>query len=312
MILQVFAAIIPVFLILAAGAVFHRFAWIDPAAESGLMRLNLNLFFPSFIIGKVIGDPVLRNVGTVAWSIASGYLVVAIGILLSGLAAGLLRFRTGEGRRTFTVVTAIQNYGFVALPVLVALFGDGPIGVLFLHGMGVELAMWTLGVMVLRGLSLSGLRSVVNGPCIAVFSGLLLHYLGAEHWMPGPILVTFRSLGTCAVPIALFAVGAAIASQAEMEPWSLQPRTVIGAGLMRLAAIPVAILALAYVLPVEPEIKKVLLVQAAMPAAVFPIILTRLYGGHPATAIQIVLSTTIISLGTMPMILKWGARWLEL
>jgi predicted permease len=312
MILHVFLAIIPVFLMVATGALFHRFAWIQPEVETGLMRLNLNLFFPSFILGKVIGDPVLRNPGTVAWSILSGYLVVAIGLILSGLAAELLRFRTGQGKRTFTVVTAIQNYGFVALPVLSSLFGEGPIGVLFLHGMGVELAMWTLGVMILRGFSQANWRSVVNGPCIAVVSGLLLHYLGAEHWLPGPILVTFRSLGTCAVPIALFAIGAAIASQAELEAWMFQPRTVFGAGLMRLGLIPAAMLGLAHALPVEPEIKKVLLVQAAMPAAVFPIILTRLYGGHPATAIQIVLSTTILSLGTMPVILKWGARWLSL
>jgi len=81
---------------------------------------------------------------------------------------------------------------------------------------------------------------------------------------------------------------------------------------MRLAIIPAAMLALAHYLPVNSEIKKVLLVQAAMPAAVFPIILARMYGGHPATAIQIVLATTIFSLGTMPLVLKWGARWLGL
>jgi len=312
MIPQVFQAIIPVFLIVATGAVFHRFNWLDPALETGLMRLNLNLFFPCFILGKVIGDPVLRHVGTVGWSIASGYLVVTIGLLLSGITARLLRFQPGEGQRTFTVATAIQNYGFMALPVLIALFGDGPVGVLFLHGMGVELAMWTLGIMVLRGISQAGWRSMVNAPCVAVLLGLSLHYLGGEFWLPAPILATLKALGTCAVPIALFAIGAAIASQARMEPWSFQPRTVFGSCAMRLAVIPAAMLALAYYLPVTSEIKKVLLVQSAMPAAVFPIILARMYGGHPATAIQIVLGTTIVSLGSMPLVLKWGTRWLEL
>jgi hypothetical protein len=312
MIPQVFQAIIPVFLIVAIGAAFHRFGWLEPAVETGLMRLNLNLFFPAFILGKVIGDPVLKEIGTVAWAIATGYIVVTAGLVLSGIAARLLRFQPGQGQRTFTVVTAIQNYGFIALPVLVALFGEGPLGVLFLHGMGVELAMWTLGVMVLRGVSEAGWRSIVNGPCLAVVLGLTLHYLGGEHWIPAPILSTFRSLGTCAVPIALFAIGAAIASQARMEPWRFQVRTVVGSSVMRLAAIPFVMLAITRSLPLSLEIRQVLLVQAAMPAAVFPIILARMYGGHPATAIQIVLATTVLSLLSMPWILEWGARWLGL
>ncbi|RFC48291.1 MAG: hypothetical protein DVB23_000682 [Verrucomicrobia bacterium] len=312
MIPQIFEAIIPVFLMVLIGAAFHRFGWMAPALETGLMQLNLNLFFPSFILGKVIGDPLLNEFATVGWAIASGYASVAAGLLLSALVARLLLLKPGQGLRTFTVATAIQNYGFMALPVLVALFGEGPLGVLFLHGMGVELAMWTIGVMVLRGISEAGWRSLLNGPCIAVVLGLMLHYVGGAHWMPSALLGTLRSLGSCAVPIALFVIGAAIASQARMEPWKFQARTVLGASFTRLGAIPLVVLAMARYLPLPLEIRQVLLVQAAMPAAVFPIILARMYGGHPATAIQIVLATTILSLGTMPWILKWGARWLGL
>lgn len=309
---ELFQAIVPVFLIVATGAAFLRFGWLDPALETGLMRLNLNLFFPCFILGKVIGDPVLKQIATVGWAIASGYAVVTAGLLLSGLAARALRFQAGQGQRTFTVVTAIQNYGFVALPVLVALFGEAPLGVLFLHGMGVELAMWTLGIMVLQGASQAGWRSVLNGPCLAVVAGLALHYLGGEHWLPGPLLSTFRTLGTCAVPIALFAIGAAIAGQARMERWSFQARTVVGASILRLAVIPAVMLAMARYLPLTLEIRQVMLVQAAMPAAVFPIILARMYGGHPSTAIQIVLATSVLSFGSMPLVIKWGAQWLGL
>ncbi|MBU6301454.1 MAG: AEC family transporter [Verrucomicrobia bacterium] len=312
MIPQILEAILPVFLTVIIGAAFHRFGWMEPAFETGLMRLNLNLFFPCFILGKVIGDPLLSDVGTVGWALATGYASVTAGLVMSALAARLLLFKQGQGQRTFTVVTAIQNYGFMALPVLVALFGEGPLGVLFLHGMGVELAMWTLGVMVLRGLSGAGWRSIVNGPCLAVILGLALHYGGGARWLPGPLLGTLRSLGTCAVPTALFAIGAVIASQARMEPWKFQIRTVLGASVLRLAAIPLVMLLMAHHLPVPVAIKQVLLVQAAMPAAVFPIVLARMYGGHPATAIQVVVVTTMASLGTMPWILKWGARWLGL
>ncbi|MCE2828062.1 MAG: AEC family transporter, partial [Verrucomicrobium sp.] len=60
------------------------------------------------------------------------------------------------------------------------------------------------------------------------------------------------------------------------------------------------------------ELKRVLVVQAAMPAGVFPIVLSRLYGGDPATAVRIVAGTTLLSLVTIPLWIRWGLSWLDL
>jgi hypothetical protein len=43
-----------------------------------------------------------------------------------------------------------------------------------------------------------------------------------------------------------------------------------------------------------------------MPAAVFPIIIARYYGGQPLTAVQIVLSTTTLSVFTSPLWIRAG------
>ena len=71
-------------------------------------------------------------------------------------------------------------------------------------------------------------------------------------------------------------------------------------------------LGLARVLPCSVELKRVLVVQAAMPAGVFPIVLSRLYGGDPATAVRIVAGTTLLSLVTIPLWIRWGLSWLDL
>ena len=65
-------------------------------------------------------------------------------------------------------------------------------------------------------------------------------------------------------------------------------------------------------LPFSTEIKRVLVVQAAMPAGVFPIVLARMYGGDPATAVRIVAGTTLLSLVTIPLWIRWGMAWLGL
>jgi predicted permease len=72
---------------------------------------------------------------------------------------------------------------------------------------------------------------------------------------------------------------------------------------------PLLMLAVARYIPASPEMKQVLIVQAAMPAAVFPIVLARRYGGDPITAIRIVIGTSLVGFITIPLWLRLGMRF---
>jgi hypothetical protein len=73
-----------------------------------------------------------------------------------------------------------------------------------------------------------------------------------------------------------------------------------------------AILGAARFLPLQQELRQVLVVQAAMPAGLTSIMLARMYGGRPAVAVQIVIATTLLSLLTLPWIIAWGSGWVGL
>jgi predicted permease len=68
---------------------------------------------------------------------------------------------------------------------------------------------------------------------------------------------------------------------------------------------------LAAVLPLSPEMRQVLVVQAAMPAGIIPILIARHYGGQTLTAVQVVVGTTVLGLVTTPLWLRLGLAWLE-
>jgi predicted permease len=78
--------------------------------------------------------------------------------------------------------------------------------------------------------------------------------------------------------------------------------------LLRLAIIPIAFLGAAYALPLTMELKRILVIQGAMPAAVFSIMVARLYGGHAPTAVQVIISTTLVSMVTTPFVIAWGLK----
>jgi malate permease and related proteins len=52
-------------------------------------------------------------------------------------------------------------------------------------------------------------------------------------------------------------------------------------------------------------------VQSAMPAAVFPIVLAKMHGGEMPVALRVVLGTSIPSLITIPLWLGWALRFVE-
>ena len=75
---------------------------------------------------------------------------------------------------------------------------------------------------------------------------------------------------------------------------------------------PMVILSLAKFLPVVVEFKQVLLVQAAMPSAVAPIVYARHYGANAAAAMHVAITTSIVAIVTIPVTISLGRVWLGL
>lgn len=94
----------------------------------------------------------------------------------------------------------------------------------------------------------------------------------------------------------------------EKPSWKI----ITGALLVRMLLCPVMIILAAKFIPMATELKEVLLVQASMPAAMVPILLAKIYGGRPGVAVQIVIATTVISIFTLPYIITFGIRYLNL
>jgi predicted permease len=46
-----------------------------------------------------------------------------------------------------------------------------------------------------------------------------------------------------------------------------------------------------------------------MPAAVFPVVMAKHYGGDPATALRVVLATSLVGLITIPLWIRAGMHY---
>lgn len=328
----ILTALVPVFLVIGIGVIAQRRGWLQADLETGVMKLALNLLLPCLIFDLVVGNPALDDPKVVAIAIGFGFSFIVIGFVVSWLIAMLFGLRKGFGRRTFTISAGVQNYGFMALPVVATLFLDGagnpqqgPQALIFIHGLGVELAVWTVGVTILsRGAKQSVVggevsssppwKLLINGPLIAVVVSLVIHFSGVLNAVPEmltqPVDRAAHMLGVCAIPMCLFMIGATIGSLFERRVGRHLWRTAVAGCVARLAILPALMLTAAMFLPLPMELKKVVVVQAGMPAALMPIVIARLYGGHPLTAIQVVLTTMLVCIGTAPLVIGWGIKWI--
>jgi predicted permease len=312
---SILLATLPIYAIVVLGALLRRVRVIVPEMDAGIMKLTIHVLYPCLILDKMLGNATLRDPAVVGWGIGLGFLLISVGIGLAFLVGKLIGLSVGAGLRTFALSSGMQNYGYLAVPILMALFpSGGALGVMFVHNLGVEIALWTVGLMVLSG-TLKSPRRLVNGPMVAVVVGLLLVATGGDaafdpqHGMlAGKTLrIVMTYLGACAFPIALLQTGTVIFDLIGKERLSL--RVSLGGIGVRLLLLPLVFLAAARFLPIALPLKQVLIVQAAMPAAVFPIMMARFFGGRPGVAVEVVLATSAASLVLMPLIIRFGMAW---
>jgi malate permease and related proteins len=309
-ILLILSAIVPVYTIVGIGGFLRQSDILTKVSDKGVMQIVVHLLTPCLILDKTIGHPVMKDAGIVFSSIGVGFGILLISTVIAYFAGGFLGLKRGSGKRTFAVSTSIQNYGYLAIPMIEAVFpDDGAISVLFVHNIGIELAVWTVSLMLLTGFFSISFKTFFKGPIIGVFLGILINFSGLSTEVPGPLLKTFEMLGACTLPIALLLIGTSLHDLWGKEKinWAV----CAGACVTRLCILPAMILGLVYVLPISIPLKQVLIVQAAMPAGMFPIILARYYQGQVGIAAQITLATSVISIVTMPLLLFFGLKLLD-
>ena len=323
--LKILGNVIPLFLLMGVGAVMRRRRVLNEQADQSLVDLMVHLLLPCLILDHVMANEELRHWGNLLWSPLLGFICTSACLMGATLAGRWWGFAETAQLRTFAFVTGIFNYGYIPVPLIDALYGSSALGVLFLFNLGTETAFWTVGFAGFQGHTLfSDWRRVMTTPVRAILLGVSINLitammgvrldeatLDAASWgWPVKILAsTVHLIGLCSIPLAMLLIGATMA-----DFWN-KFRVTQGVGVMTLAVTvrnlvcPAGFVLLAWLLPVSLELKETLVVQAAMPAGVFTLLLTRHHGGSVPVALQVIFATSASAIVTLPLWIHFG-MWL--
>ncbi|MCA9190091.1 MAG: AEC family transporter, partial [Planctomycetales bacterium] len=310
--LHILSTVAGVFLTAGAGAMSRWLGWLTHETDDGLLRLTLRLLFPCMIFHAVAGNAALREPANLLVPPLFGFCACAGGIGLAAACARLPGSWTGlrdtRHRRTFALSVGLFNYGFIPIPLVSLLYHDTipTLGVLFVHNVGVELSIWTVGVLALTGGGArSSWRNIINPPAIAILVALAGNATDATQWIPSAVLQAIKLIGSAAIPMSLLLVGATMIDQwrqADTPPSRGEVIKSAGwAAILRLALLPSAFLSAAYLLPLSVELDRVVVVEAAMTSAIFPVVMARIYDGDSILALRIAIATSLVGIITIPL-----------
>jgi predicted permease len=325
------AAILSLVVIVCAGIFFRRSGRLPQEAEPALIRLTVDLLMPCLIFDRVLKTDAFSIDPQNLWlPPLLGFSFVAIGIFI-GLCIAFLPPRhnglaTWKQRRTFAACVGNYNYGYLPIPLVIAMFPEDArvLGVLFVQNLGVEIAMWTIVLFTFMGtIDRKSFRHLINAPSIAIVLSVSLNLLGNSRFVPTAfhehgapcfdfLLQAIHLLGAAGIPLAIILIGAIFAEHFHREAMKRRLQATLKISfwsiLIRLVMMPVIFILFALGLPCTLEIKQVIIIHGATGSAIFPMALAKHYGGDPKTAFDTIVSNSLLSVLTLPIWIAIGLR----
>jgi len=308
----VVSAVLPVLFTALLGILMRKVNCLTEEADHSLLQVTINLLVPCFIFDKLLGNPAMAEPRNLVLAPLVGLGTVSGGILIALAVAGLSGLSDPNQRRTFGFSAGIYNYGYVPLPLALALFDRETVATLVVHNVGVDFGFWVMGALVFARRDQPIWRKLLRPPIFAIVVTVILNFAGLAPAVPKIVVNTARMVGACAIPMGLILTGAIVADLLKDFHGKGGLRVMSAAVLIRIVLLPVGFLLLARWLPATIELKRVIVLQAAMPAAVFAILASRYFQGHSPTALRVVVGTSVVSFLTIPLWIRLGMQFVGL
>lgn len=228
------------------------------------------------------------------------FLCVAIVVLGCLAIGGFIVRAMGLPESVYLPPIAFANTGNMGLPLLLFAFGDEGLSIGILYMVGTTIMHYTAGIMILS--YRENRFEVFKLPLIyAAALGLLVSMMAIK--IPAPIGRAIDLLGEASIPTMLFSLGYKLSEIEISDVWIsfLFGGLRIGIGfLLGLSAV--------WMLGMKSTAAGVVLIDAAMPPAVFNFVLAEKYRKDSRKVASIITAGTLLSIATTPLLLALVLR----
>ncbi len=295
--MQIADLILPVFAVILTGWFVGYTGYLSRSLSDALIHFAYNIAMPALLIVTIAQEP--------AHSLLNWRFLLAFGggsLLCFLLVFGIMSIQsqTLASRTMHGMTASMTNTGFVALPVLQAIYGPHAVLPAAIATVFVAVVMFPIAVILLelarrdangsyRPPMVTVKHVVLNPMVISTLIGMLLSILGLR--MPAPIAAYFGILADALTPCALFAIGLGLSLDGLRA--NIAPASLLSA--VKLIIMPIIVYGLSVSLGLDPLYTIAAVICAAVPTAKTVYILAGEYRCEEMMVASSVSMTTLLS-----------------
>jgi malonate transporter and related proteins len=299
--MEVVDLVLPVFAVIVTGWLAGQLGYISRSLADGLVHFAYNVAMPALLFVTVAQEPA-RHLLEWRFLLAFGGGSILCFVLV------LMAVRVGWGRdlrsgTMFGMSAAMTNTGFVALPVLHAIYGQPAVLPAAIATLFVAAVMFPLNVVLLEirsgqhgssaSATLLAKQIVLNPMVLSTTLGLIWTIAGLP--LPAPMVAYLNIFAGALTPCALFAIGLGLSLDGLRS--NLAASAVLAA--VKLVIMPLVVYGLCVAVGLNPLYTVAAVVCGAVPTAKTVYILAGEYKVEEPLVAATVSMTTLLSVVTL-------------
>lgn len=300
------------FAIMFTGWFLRRIDFIDDKMDHSMNKLIVYFAYPCLIVHNIGNLQMTSRIITdflTAFGLSLAFFYIYA--LLCYLYVKARKFPKDEASvAEFSM--ASPNNGFMGFPVAMIFFGETGLLLMLAHNAAMNFYIFTYGTRALRrnspdrrkatpaGVFKAILKLMVNPNILALITGFIISLLGGA--IPTAVDDYLLYIGNISTPMAMIFIGSTLATYRFGD--IIKSRIAIEASIVKLILLPLLTVGMVYFLPVPDMTKCILVLGISFPTAATVSMLAEQEGCGAGTASKILFLSTVISIGTIPLVIN--------
>jgi malonate transporter and related proteins len=303
--LRIADLILPVFAVIVTGWIVGYAGYLSRTLSEALIHFAYNIAMPALLIVTIAQEP---SHSLLAWRFLAAFgggsllcFALVFGIMI------VVGSRSLASRTMFGMAASMTNTGFVALPVLQAIYGPRAVLPAAIATVFVAVIMFPIAVVMLeldqrdghgaaKSPWVTAKHVVLNPLVVSTLIGMLLSILGLR--MPGPVAAYLGIFADALTPCALFAIGLGLSMDGLRANIGQASRL----SAVTLVIMPLIVYGLSLPLHLDPLYAIAAVICAAVPTAKTVYILA---GEHHCEEMMVASTISLTTLASVVSLPAW-------
>ncbi|MEZ0535912.1 AEC family transporter [Caldicellulosiruptoraceae bacterium PP1] len=299
--------IIYLFFVIFIGYITYKKKIIDENVKDSISTLIVKITAPILLFTTISNTKFSINIlHDVIILIISAFFIISFLILMGYVSAKIFKLE-GKTKYSHIFCSSFGNTGFLAYPLLLALYGEKGIFYAASYNIMHDFLSWSLGVRLMNKHNGHNNGSgFLNPNSISILLGFLVFLIKGLFNLNDNIVIkfiydAFNPLGKTTIYLSMLFIGCLLADVSFNK--AFKTYSIYSIILIKMILLPISIMFFLSLFDINRFTKLIMVMQTAMPTATISSVLAYRYNSDSEYAVKSIMLTTSIALITLPSIL---------